>query len=472
MNNSLVANLENRIKSVRTSLDGFPWVIAGALYTFSWGWSLLRPNTIYWDDWAFIYGQPKSYLNQIFVETGLPPWRALIDQELISIGYWTIPVLTFLLFFLAGVFIFGIFQKIQTVTVEQNQLITVLFLIIPINHSRIALVLFGYTTSYFLFFAAWFLLVRCKKFQIFLLALLLFFWSFMTHSFLFFYLLPIIHFLSLQNFNIKSLFYSKVTFIKTTLLILLPFVYYFTRMLFWYPKSEWYGYQRFELGGAIDGARLLVVGALIIGLVICVLRLFDSEKSSLVLLLTGWIVFAWGLFPYFVSGRFRSYVEIVAFRSDWSGRHIMLTPLGAALILAGLANSIFINQKKLFRNIIFSLFVAVNVFFGSQFYLDSLKKIELTQIFIEANSLKQIYPENKIIFTDETKIFNGRFSTYRDPELQAKLKIADVSAQSITGNGRCSAVKDEIEIKLKTNKSYIAALFSRDLGLYFEISEC
>ncbi|MCX6531468.1 MAG: hypothetical protein NTY54_03990 [Actinobacteria bacterium] len=32
-------------------MDGFPWVSAIILYTLSWGWSLLRPNTLYWEDW-------------------------------------------------------------------------------------------------------------------------------------------------------------------------------------------------------------------------------------------------------------------------------------------------------------------------------------------------------------------------------------------------------------------------------------
>ncbi|MFM8722202.1 MAG: hypothetical protein ACKOEJ_05745, partial [Acidimicrobiaceae bacterium] len=32
-------------------LAGFPWVSAIVLYTLSWGWPLLRPNTLYWDDW-------------------------------------------------------------------------------------------------------------------------------------------------------------------------------------------------------------------------------------------------------------------------------------------------------------------------------------------------------------------------------------------------------------------------------------
>ena len=42
-------------------LDGFPGVSAIVLYTLSWGWSLLRPNTLYWDDWALYFGQTPFY---------------------------------------------------------------------------------------------------------------------------------------------------------------------------------------------------------------------------------------------------------------------------------------------------------------------------------------------------------------------------------------------------------------------------
>ena len=131
---------------------GFPWLTALAVYTISWGWSLIRPNTLYWDDWAYIYNQPKTYLNEIFSKTGLAPWRAFIDQELLGVGYWTIRWLTFAMFFMAGVFLFEILKKIPFISLGQNRSIVLLFLIIPLNHARISLTMFGYTTSYFLFF--------------------------------------------------------------------------------------------------------------------------------------------------------------------------------------------------------------------------------------------------------------------------------------------------------------------------------
>ena len=178
----------SQVKRMQIASKGFPWLLAMSLYSVSWGWSLLRPNTLYWDDWAFIYGQPKNYLNQIFVDTGLPPWRAIIDQELIAIGYWTIPVLTFIMFFATGIFLYQILCSVKKITDSQRKIILLAFLLVPINNSRIALVLFGYSTSYFLFFLSWYLLIIGKKNVTFIMSVILFFWSFMTHSFLFFYI--------------------------------------------------------------------------------------------------------------------------------------------------------------------------------------------------------------------------------------------------------------------------------------------
>ena len=100
------------------------------------------------------------------------------------------------------------------------------------------------------------------------------------------------------------------------------------------------------------------------------------------------------------------------------------------------------------------------------------KKEELTELFIEAGSSRRINNKSELYFVDETKFFNGRFSTYRDPELSAKLLIAKVKVESITGKASCRDIPNAVEVKLKTTRSYLSALLSRDLGLYFEISEC
>lgn len=470
--NSAIKSLRSQATSAKFALDGFPWLLATVLYTLSWGGSLLRPNTLYWDDWAFIYGQPKSYLNQIFIDTGLPPWRAIIDQELIAIGYWTLPVLTFFMFFGSGICLHLILQKVSAISKNQNKFITLLFLILPINHSRIALVLFGYTSSYFLFFLAWLLLVHSKKISTFSIALIIFFLSFMTHSFLFFYALPVMHFIAIQYFGRKRDPRKLRFFLQVICLLLLPFVYYFLRSLLWYPKPEWDGYHRMTSGGAIKGLIFAFIGSFIIGIVVIVDKWFDSSSKSLLIVFVGWLIFAWSLFPYFANGRLPDFISVFAFRSDWGGRHIMLTPLGASLIISGLSEIISRHFKTTFLYLALTISLVFNLFFATQFFLDSVKKEELTELFIEAGSSERINSKSKLYFVDETKFFNGRFSTYRDPELSAKLLIAKVKVESITGKASCQDIPNAVEVKVKTSRSYLSALLSRDLGLYFEIREC
>jgi hypothetical protein len=464
--------LERHLKPPKDALNSFPWRLATILYTFSWGWSLLRPNTLYWDDWAFIYGQPKSYLNQIFVDTGLPPWRAIIDQELIAIGYWTIPLLTFFMFFGSGICIFLILKTVSLISETQNKFMTLLFLLLPINHSRIALVLFGYTTSYFLFFLAWLLLTRSKKFSSFLIALILFFWSFMTHSFLFFYALPALHFVAMQYSEWKINPRKLKSLVSVLCLFSLPIFYYILRSFFWYPKPEWDGYHSITFGGTKKGIAFGAYGMVAIGLLGFLYSRLKSLNKSLIVIFVGWLIFAWSLLPYFANGRLPNFVSVFAFRSDWGGRHIMLTPLGAALMLGGVLGIIPRHLKKTVTIVSLAICLAINLFFGSQFYIDSIKKEKLTELFVNAGSTQKIDRDSEIYFLDSTKIFNGRFSTYRDPELRNKLIIAKVGVKSITGKTSCENTPNAVAVELKTKKFYLAALLSRDLGLYFEINKC
>ena len=150
----------------------------------------------------------------------------------------------------------------------------------------------------------------------------------------------------------------------------------------------------------------------------------------------------------------------------------MLTPLGAALMLGGLFGILPSLLKKTLTFVSLALCLAINCFFGSQFYLDSLKKEQLTNLFAEASLSQKINRNSEIFFIDNTKIFNGRFSTYRDPELRSKLMLANVSAGSITGKDSCQIIPHAIEVQLNTSKSYLAALISGDLGLRLDINSC
>ena len=119
MSDTSTSPLSETVALEEKAFKDFPFPLALVLYSLSWGWSLLRPNTLFWDDWVYIFNQPKSFLNQIFVETGLPPWRALLDQEMIAIGNWTIPWFTFAMYFAAGAFLWEIIKKTNLLTQSQ-----------------------------------------------------------------------------------------------------------------------------------------------------------------------------------------------------------------------------------------------------------------------------------------------------------------------------------------------------------------
>ena len=469
MENAVFASLKNRIKPAQVALDGYPWLLATVLYTLSWGWSLLRPNTLYWDDWAYVYNRPKSYLNQIFVDTGLPPWRALIDQELIAIGYWTIPVLTFLFFFTSSIALFLILKTVRFFEQAQVNLIILMFLLAPVNHARIALVMFGYTTSYFLFFVAWAILVMHKKPLGFWLAATLFIWSFMTHSFLFFYLLPFTHFIVINFASFKSLPQRVALLVKLFVLGGMPIIYYILRSLYWPPIDAYESYHKLTLSGLRRGLIFLLVGVIISFLIFQFSISRNKIKESRSIAMISWGIFAWGLMPYFINQSLKDIVSVFAFRADWGTRHLLLTPLGIALIMASFVVIVPVSAQKLLTFASIAVFVCINIVFASQYLLDSYKKEQLSELFKETEIINS---DADFIFIDEKKIFNGRFSTYRNTELLGLIEIANKSVKSISGKSTCEDIVDGYELKLKSAKNYSSALLSRDLGLYFEISEC
>ncbi len=469
MENSIIKSLRSQATSAKVALDGFPWLLATVLYTLSWGWSLLRPNTLYWDDWAYIYNKPKSYLNQIFVDTGLPPWRALIDQELIAVGYWTIPVLTFLMFFTSSLFLFLILKRFELINTEQIKIAILIALVLPVNHSRISLQMFGYTTSYFLFFLAWMLLLNHRKRMQFGVSVFLFFWSFMTHSFLFFYLLPVAHYLFLKKSDFKLKQFRSFLTSKVIVLFALPFFYYILRNFFWSPTETYEGYHKFTIDGTRRGLIFFAIGMSLVVPIVYLLKAERISKKTMVVPLIGWAIFAWGLFPYFVNQSLPNMISVFAFRADWGSRDLLLTPLGAGLLLSGLALLFSKSFKTVFVNASLFIFVVCNLFFGSQYFIDSNKKEQLVQLFQNTD----LPIENKnIIFIDETKIFNGRNSTYRNTELIALVEMSGTKLESISGKITCEEVSNGIQLTLMSKKSYLRALASRNLELYFETQEC
>jgi hypothetical protein len=451
-------------------LAGFPWVSAIVLYTLSWGWSLLRPNTLYWDDWTLAFTQPPKTGWLISRSMGIAPWSRLIDWSLLALDTWTLRVATFAIFFVASFFVYEILKVELRLRSAQLNFITLLFLIVPVNHARISVSIFDYSTSYLLFFPGWFVLVRYKSMKSFVVACVILFLSLKTHSFLFFVLLPFWHFAWLNKTELLDFKKLNRRHLQIAVIAALPVLYVILRSIFWPPNENWQDYQKPTSAGLMTGLWPVLVGLL--GLSIIGFRFIKKKNThyGLVLLVVGFSITALALFPYFLAELYVGYagrpafITVLEFRADWRSRHQLLMPLGLSLGVVGL-NELFKGKrnKNIFAGFIIVVSVGLNMFWGSQYYLQSLKQEKIVEL------LKTT--KNEIVIAslgDRTLRFNGRENDFRGYELDGFMTLAGIA----TDRPGCEALPNGSVLNLKSDKPYLKALFSRDLGLYFDVTPC
>ena len=450
-------------------LAGFPWVSAIVLYTLSWGWSLLRPNTLFWDDWETIFGRSKFYMWRYVRSAGRPPWSDVLETYLIPFGTWTVQVLTFILFFASGLVIFQILRVFSRLSISKVNLIVLLFLVLPVNHARISLVVFDYTSAYFLFYLGWFVLVRYKSTKSFVLACVILFLSFKTHSFLFFILLPFLHFAWLNKPELMDFKKLNRRHLQVVVIAALPIIYVVARSLFWPPSESWQDYHQPTRAGFLTGIWPVLIG--LVGLAIIGFRQLKKKLThfGFVLFICGFSITALALFPYFAgelyvgyAGR-PAYVTVFEFRADWRSRYQLLMPLGLALSVVGLNDLLKWKGKNIVASFVLIVSVALNMFWGSQYFLMSHKQEQLVELFKDTKGEVEIAS-----VADQTLRFNGRESTFRGYEWSGFMTLAGIS----TDRPGCDALPSGSVLTLKSETSYLKALATRDLGLYFEVKPC
>jgi hypothetical protein len=450
-------------------LAGFPWVSAIVLYTLSWGWSLLRPNTLYWDDWEVYFDKPLNNGIKTLDVMGRAPWGGLIEFSLLHLGTWAVTVATFFVFMACSLFLFLILRQGLVLDASNVRLIVLLFLIVPVNHARIAIAIFDYTSSYFLFYLGWFVLVRYKSTKGFVLGCVMLFLSFKTHSFLFFVLLPFLHFVWLNKSELLTFKKLNRRHLQVAVIAVMPVAYILLRELFWPPIESWQDYQQPTAAGVLTGLWPVLIGLL--GLSIIGFRHFKKRHTQLswILIVGGFSITALALFPYFAgelyvgyAGR-PAYVTVFEFRADWRSRHQLLMPLGLALSVVGLNELLKWKGKNIVVSFVLVVSVALNMFWGSQYFLMSHKQEQLVELFKETKGEVEIAS-----VADQTLRFNGRESTFRGYEWSGFMTLAGIS----TDRPGCDALPSGAVLTLKSDTSYLKALATRDLGLYFEVKPC
>lgn len=404
-------------------------LLLGIFYTVMHGGILLIPNAIFWDDWV-LYRTPQSIILETFRQTGsMFNLVGYLHLSMLNIGTWSYKALTFLMMFASGVLLNSILARNAQLTKENRFFVVLLFLVLPFNLARVAMIDFPYVLCHFLFFLAWYLMDRHR-----IAAALLFFLSFNTNSLLVFYVLPILD-MAYRGGYLLSL-RSLCAFVRRYLeFLLLPFLFFFIKVKFFSPFGMYASYNQnyslqdvhYMIKAQIKDIENLRINPYVSLLVMPFVFLIVREKTGLLELHgsnTHWRLFRvlaigisaaiLGVFPYWVVGHVPTF-------NEWTSRHQLLLPFGTALIIVALLSL----SKKSIKTIGLSLVISGSLSYGIvnyySFLIDWDKQKALIELFSKNSAIEN---SRLVIIKDETKHLNAIDRNYRFYEWNGLLERA------------------------------------------------
>jgi hypothetical protein len=480
MSDIAVAESGTRLQNFldRAGLRGFPWKTATILYTISWGWLFIVRDSYWSDDWDDFKFPPLAKVD--YEEFGYAPWKAPIFLLFDHMGPSVFRYLTFCLFFCAGVFLFGIVKQAPFFTAFEKKLIVCFFLVLPFNTVRLALNVFYYTEAYFLFFAAWYVLVvfnsRISRF----VSAILFFLSFLMFTNLVFFLLPVAHqFLLSGGRKLRS----SLSWLKQNLLLIsLPFIYWVLRSNFWSSEREYHSVTQSKVNGFLRFVFLIFLILMVLSFAYRLAQ--QSYKVNVSVLILGVGTIFVGYAPYVFFGLVGygfdvpvTYLVILLGRSDWVSRHQILQPLGLSILIGGLIGLLSTFTKRL-RNPIIGLILAIsvlfNIAFGFEYVVDYSKQMAVVNAFVVKQS-KTAGDEIQIV--DQTTFLNARQRSYRERDWLGLVGLAEgiESAKKLSVVGGCSENPNSRLVLIQGPETHWEALKNwvsdRDMGFKVTIDD-
>jgi hypothetical protein len=448
-------------KNNKINSDIFFWFV---FYLIAHGGILLILNAVYWDDWVLYRLDPKAIIERFTQQAGtLFYLEGYMHLALLKLGPWVYKVLTFILMFCSGLMLNLILKRHVAISAESRFFIVLLFLILPFNSARIALVDFRYTLCYFMFYLAWLLIYRYR-----LLSLLFFFLSFNTNSLLVFYLIPILDmfYRSGKLYRCKSIIefcIQKVDF------LLLPLIYFVIKIYFFSPSGLYEGYnqeynlknliylpvfQLFDLYTTQVNLGLCFTFSLISYFLIKRIPVdsYGIKLNSRLMFMLGTFVLFLGVFPYWIVGLLPTF-------NDWSSRHQLLLPLGGAIVVVATIFQANFDGKLKVISIVVGVSLAFNLTTYAGLFGDWQKQLQLITLFSKNEDIKRA---NLILIKDNTKDINAINRNYRFYEWNGILERS-------FGNEAHFAI-DEYEYSdylagkydVYMSSSYKAGLFSKE----------
>jgi|688.fasta_scaffold232312_2 hypothetical protein len=397
----------------------FPLKNALVLYGISYFFTLLIAKSYFWDDWSIYANRDKPDVSNLLNIKGSAPWRSLIEVTILQASPFLFHIVSFIGFFIASIFLFKILMVTPGIDSRAASAISLLFLLLPVNSARIAMINFSYATCYFFFFAAWYLLCVRKGLIAKFASVLLFFASFAALSSLVFVVVPILHYAYLTYSRKKSLNVKSLVLIF--FLLLSPLCYLVCRSAFWPPNDHFDSYNTPQIQGTVRGFIILTL--LAIPLCLMCIKAFKRTPVSKSNALIGVGLFSTGVaaFAYqtggFLVGVSDWMINFVPNYSDWNSRHQLFLPLGISLVIYGILIRKSPATGKQVRNIslwvVVSACVLLNVTFSQEYFLDAKKQSSLIS---EIATNQDLLEYERILIDDSTVRFNARGRSIRSYE--------------------------------------------------------
>ena len=411
MSDTALAESGTRLQNFldRAGLRGFPWKTSSLLYLISNFWFFLILDSIWWDDNAMF----SDNWNDVIRKNGFPPWTHLTKFLLVTFGPSVVRMLTFVIFLVLPCIIFMIlssFEKFDS-KLEEKKFIALIFSVVPIVTHKVPAVTFTYSFSLLLFFGAWLVSVRSTKSWNKICSVFLFILSFQNAALIPLFVLPLAHFLYKNEILNQRKSFGRLIWSALGAFLTIPILYLGLRSLFWPNLVGTYQLK----ANKVDDAIFLVLAA--------AMAIFAWINSSLLRkqlnlfwISTGLFSCALGLTAFVATNQIGQrllvkYPVMMFGRSGWFGRHLILQPLGIALIIVGVVGQIFIfsaQSRRLVLGLIIAICVLMNVGFGFEYVVDYQKQVAI----VEEVRTSGPNASDSWTFIDRTTLLNARGREY------------------------------------------------------------
>ena len=418
MSDTAVAEPGTRLQNFldRAGLRGFPWKTATILYTISWGWLLVVRDSYWSDDWNLFPRHALKLSESAWSLMGYAPWLKLQIDFFGFVGPTAFRLIIFAAYFIIAILLFSIASQVKVLGILDKSFFVLLVLMLPFNTARVALMTFPYTIGFMIFCLGWCLYLNSNWQVKYLVALPIFFFSFMLHSLLFFVFLPI----CLSFFDLpKKNFLETLNWLKKNIsLILTPLIYVVMRTFFW---PEVTAYHEIDFNKLLGTADFVGAFCILSFLLIVLERKFIQIRNGIRLISLGIVSSFFGIYAYVLLGFYDTNWSIFSKfwltflgRSDWYSRHQILQQFGAALLVVGLTNltpKLWAKQDKHVQISTLTCCVLLNVGFGFEYIIDYQKQKEIVHQLsaVDASESRANYQ-----FIDQTMLLNARGRVFRD----------------------------------------------------------